>query len=108
MPRSASSFSTTRTPRDFTAEVNKLAAAKPDAIVLVTFAEITTLIPQLTAKGLGPQDVQLYFVDGDLNNYPDEDFDLTGVIGTAPTSATTPGSSTRCSSASPSPRSATA
>lgn len=72
----------------FTAEVNKLAAAKPDAIVLVTFAEITTLIPQLIAKGLGPQDVQLYFVDGNLSNYPDEDFDLKGVKGTAPTSAT--------------------
>ena len=72
----------------FTAEVNKLAAAKPDAIVLVTFAEITTLIPQLIAKGLGPQDVQLYFVDGNLSNYPDETFDLTGVVGTAPTSAT--------------------
>jgi ABC-type branched-subunit amino acid transport system substrate-binding protein len=72
----------------FTAEVNKLAAAKPDAIVLVTFAEITTMIPQLIAKGLGPQDVQLYFVDGNLSNYPDEDFDLKGVKGTAPTSAT--------------------
>jgi len=72
----------------FTAEVNKLAAAKPDAIVLVSFAETTTIIPQLIAKGLGPQDVQLYFVDGNLSNYPDEDFDLTGVKGTAPTSAT--------------------
>lgn len=72
----------------FTAEVNKLAAAEPDAIVLVTFAEITTLIPQLIAKGLGPQDVQLYFVDGNLSNYPDEDFNLDGVKGTAPTSAT--------------------
>ena len=72
----------------FTAEINKLAAAEPDAIVLVTFAEITTMIPQLTAKGLGPQDVQLYFVDGNLSNYPEEDFDLAGVKGTAPTSAT--------------------
>ncbi len=72
----------------FTAEINKLAAAKPDAIVLVTFAELTTMIPQLIAKGLGPQDVQLYFVDGNLSNYPDEDFNLDGVVGTAPTSAT--------------------
>jgi ABC-type branched-subunit amino acid transport system substrate-binding protein len=72
----------------FTAEVNKLAAAEPDAIVLVAFAETTTIVPQLIAKGLGPQDVQLYFVDGNLSNYPDEDFDLTGVKGTAPTSAT--------------------
>ena len=62
----------------FTAEINKLAAAKPDAIVLVTFAEITTIIPQLIAKGLGPHDVQLYFVDGNLSNYPDEYFDLDG------------------------------
>ncbi|WP_312855847.1 ABC transporter substrate-binding protein [Nocardioides stalactiti] len=72
----------------FTAEINKLAAAEPEAIVLVSFAETTTIIPQLIAKGLGPQDVQLYFVDGNLSNYPDEDFDLTGVKGTAPTSAT--------------------
>jgi ABC-type branched-subunit amino acid transport system substrate-binding protein len=72
----------------FTAEINKVAAAKPDAIVLVSFAEITTMIPQLIAKGLGPDDVQLYFVDGNLSNYPDEDFDLEGVKGTAPTSAT--------------------
>ena len=72
----------------FTAEINKLAAAKPDAIVLVTFAELTTMIPQLIAKGLGPQDVQLYFVDGNLSNYPDENFNLDGVVGTAPTSAT--------------------
>ncbi len=72
----------------FTAEINKIAAAKPDAIVLVTFAELTTMIPQLIAKGLGPQDVQLYFVDGNLSNYPDEDFNLDGVVGTAPTSAT--------------------
>lgn len=72
----------------FTAEINKIAAAKPKAIVLVSFAETTTIIPQLTAKGLGPQDVQIYFVDGNLSNYPDEDFDLTGVKGTAPASAT--------------------
>ena len=72
----------------FTAEINQLAAAEPDAIVLITFAELTTMIPQLIAKGLGPQDVQLYFVDGNLSNYPDEDFNLDGVKGTAPTSAT--------------------
>jgi ABC-type branched-subunit amino acid transport system substrate-binding protein len=72
----------------FTAEINRVATARPDAIVLVTFAEITTMIPQLIAKGLGPDDVQLYFTDGNLNNYPNEDFDLEGVKGTAPTSAT--------------------
>jgi ABC-type branched-subunit amino acid transport system substrate-binding protein len=73
--------------QNFTAEVNKVAASKPDALVLVSFNETTKIIPQLIAKGIGPQDIQLYFVDGNLSNYPDEDFDLTGVKGTAPTSA---------------------
>lgn len=73
---------------NFTAEVNKVAASKPDALVLVSFNETTKIIPQLIAKGVGPQDVQIYFVDGNLSNYPKEKFDLTGVKGTAPTSAT--------------------
>ena len=55
--------------QNFTAEVNKVAAAKPDAIVLVAFDETTKIIPQLIAKGIGPQDVQIYFVDGNLADY---------------------------------------
>ena len=54
--------------QNFTAEVNKVAASKPDAIVLVSFNETTKIIPQLIAKGIGPQDVQIYFVDGNLSN----------------------------------------
>ena len=73
--------------QNFTAEVNQVAASKPDAIVLVSFNETTKIIPQLIAKGIGPQDVQIYFVDGNLADYSDENFDLTGVIGTAPGSA---------------------
>ena len=56
--------STPPTPTNYTAEVNKIAAAKPDAIVLVAFEETTKIIPQLIAKGVGPQDIQIYFVDG--------------------------------------------
>ena len=44
---------------NFTAEVNKVAAAKPDAIVLIAFDETKKIIPQLIAKGVGPQDVQI-------------------------------------------------
>ncbi len=73
--------------QNFTAEVNKIAASKPDAIVLVSFNETTKIIPQLIAKGIGPQDVQIYFVDGNLADYSDENFDLTGVKGTAPGAA---------------------
>jgi ABC-type branched-subunit amino acid transport system substrate-binding protein len=73
--------------QNYTAEVNKVAASKPDAIVLVAFEETTKIIPQLIAKGVGPEDVQLYFVDGNLADYSDESFDLTGVKGTVPVPA---------------------
>ena len=54
---------------NYTAEVNEIAAAKPDAIILVAFDETTKIIPQLIAKGLGPQDIKIYFVDGNLADY---------------------------------------
>ena len=71
---------------NFTAEVNSVAAAKPDAIVLVSFDETKKLIPQLIAKGVGPQDVPTYFVDGNTADYS-KDFPkgtLTGVKATYP------------------------
>ena len=43
---------------NFTAEVNKIAASKPDAVVLIAFEETTKIVPQLIAKGIGPQDIQ--------------------------------------------------
>jgi branched-chain amino acid transport system substrate-binding protein len=70
--------------QNFTAEVNKVAASKPDAIVLIAFNETTKIIPQFIAKGVGPQDVQLYFVDGNMADYSGENFDLEGVKGTFP------------------------
>ena len=54
---------------NYTAEVNKVAASKPDAIVLVAFDETKKIIPSLIAKGVGPQDVQTYFVDGNTADY---------------------------------------
>jgi branched-chain amino acid transport system substrate-binding protein len=57
---------------NFTAEVNKVAASKPDAIVLIAFNETTKIIPQLIAKGVGPKDVQTYFVDGNTHDYSGE------------------------------------
>ena len=72
--------------QNYTAEVNKIAAAEPDALVLIAFEETTKIIPQLIAKGIGPEDIQLYFVDGNLADYSGESFDLTGVKGTLPVS----------------------
>jgi len=74
---------------NYTAEVNKVAASKPDAIVLIAFDETTKLIPQLIAKGVGPQDVQFYFVDGNAADYSDtfEPGTLEGVKATFPVPA---------------------
>jgi branched-chain amino acid transport system substrate-binding protein len=71
---------------NFTAEVNKVAAAKPDALVLIAFNETTKIIPQLIAKGVGPHDIQIYFVDGNTADYS-KDFPkgtLKGVKATYP------------------------
>ncbi|HEX6233313.1 MAG TPA: ABC transporter substrate-binding protein [Jiangellaceae bacterium] len=56
----------------YTAEVTQLAAADPEAIVLIGFDETSTILPELETQGIGPQDVPVYFVDGNLSNYGDE------------------------------------
>ncbi|NUR08008.1 MAG: ABC transporter substrate-binding protein [Nocardioidaceae bacterium] len=71
---------------NFTAEVNKVAASKPDALVLVAFDETKKIIPQLIAKNVGPSDIQTYFVDGNTADYS-KDFPkgtLKGVKATYP------------------------
>jgi ABC-type branched-subunit amino acid transport system substrate-binding protein len=74
---------------NYTAEINKVAASKPDALILISFEEATKIIPGLIAKGIGPQDIQTYFVDGDTADYS-KDFDpgtLKGVKATFPAPA---------------------
>jgi len=73
--------------QNFTAEVNKVAAAKPDAVVVIGFDETKKLIPALIARNVGPQDLQTYFVDGNTADYS-KDFKpgtLKGVKATFPT-----------------------
>lgn len=53
----------------FSAEVTQLAAAQPEAIVLIAFEETAKIVPELQAQGIGPQDVPLYFVDGNLADW---------------------------------------
>jgi branched-chain amino acid transport system substrate-binding protein len=75
---------------NYTAEINKVAATKPDAIALIAFEETTKIVPGLIAKGVGPQDQQMYFVDGNTADYS-KDFDpgtLNGVKATFPTPPT--------------------
>ncbi len=68
---------------NFTSQISEALAGDPDAIVLVTFDEAKTIVPELTSQFPGED---LYFVDGNLTNYSD-DFapgTLEGAKGTYP------------------------
>ena len=67
----------------FDAQINEVLAADPDAIALITFEEITTILPSLF--GQFPAE-NMYFVDGNLSNFGDEfpEGSLTGAKGTLP------------------------
>jgi ABC-type branched-subunit amino acid transport system substrate-binding protein len=71
---------------NFTAEVNKVAAKKPDAVVVIGFEETLKIIPTMIAKGVGPKDQQVYFVDGNTADYSADlaKGTLTGVKATYP------------------------
>lgn len=56
----------------FTSEVSQMATANPEAIALIGFDETLTILPELATQGIGPQDIPVYFVDGNLSNYGDE------------------------------------
>ncbi len=75
---------------NYTAEVNKIAASKPDSLALIGFEETTKIVPQLIAKNVGPQDIPTYFVDGNAADYSDQSFDLEGVKATFPAAAEVP------------------
>jgi ABC-type branched-subunit amino acid transport system substrate-binding protein len=70
----------------YTSEIQKIKDAKPDAIVLISFNEATKIIPGFESAGIGPKDVQTYFVDGNTADYS-KDFPkgtLEGVKATYP------------------------
>lgn len=68
----------------FDAQISSILAADPDAIALITFEEIKTIIPALDSAGVDMSN--LYFVDGNIADFS-EDFDpgmLEGSKGTTP------------------------
>ncbi len=72
---------------DFATEVGKVAAASPEAVVLIGFAESRKIVQEMTKQGIGPDKVQLYLVDGNLSNDLYAQFPagtMTGVKGTLP------------------------
>ena len=75
---------------NFSAQVGQIAAAKPDAIVLIGFEESAKVIQALIAQKIGPQQVPLYLVDGNLSNTLGKDLPagvLKGVQGSLPGAA---------------------
>lgn len=51
----------------YEAEVGQVKAANPSAVVLIGFDESKKIIAEMIKQGVGPQDVQLYLVDGNLS-----------------------------------------
>lgn len=64
----------------FNAQVSEIAAAKPDAVAVVSYDQFVTIAPLLKNAGIDPS--TLYLVDGNLKDYPDLPVDLTGAKGT--------------------------
>ena len=54
---------------EFSADVSKIKAKDPDAIVLIGFDESAKIIAELVKQGIGPQQgKKLYLVDGNIGN----------------------------------------
>jgi branched-chain amino acid transport system substrate-binding protein len=73
---------------EFTAEVSKIKAKDPQAIVVIGFDESAKVIQELAKQGIGPQQgKKLYLVDGNIGNALGEKLPqglLKDVRGTAP------------------------
>jgi len=70
----------------YTSEIQQIKDANPDAIALIAFNETTKIIPGFESAGIGPKDVQTYFVDGNTADYSKDlpEGALEGVKGTLP------------------------
>ncbi len=67
----------------FDAQISEVLAADPDAIALITFEEVTTMLPNIVSSFNA---ANLYFVDGNLSNFGDQlpEGTLEGAKGTLP------------------------
>lgn len=52
----------------FEAEVSEAKGSNPEAIIVIGFDETQKIIQEMIKQGVGPQDVPLYLVDGNLSN----------------------------------------
>ncbi len=71
----------------FEAEVALIKAGAPEAVVVIGFEESVKLVQEMIKQGVGPKDVQLYLVDGNLSTTAFAEFPkgtMKGTIGTVP------------------------
>ena len=72
---------------EFSADVAKAKAAKPDAIAIIGFDETAKIFTELIKQGIGPNKVKTYLVDGNLSSGAYKDLPagiMKGVKGTLP------------------------
>lgn len=71
----------------FEAEVAEIKAGNPEAVAVIGFEETVKLLQEMIKQGVGPQDVQVYLVDGNISTTAYADFPadtMAGVIATVP------------------------
>jgi len=71
----------------FEAEVAEIVASGPQAVTVIGFEETVKLLQEMIKQGAGPQDIQLYLVDGNISTTAYEDFPggtMTGTRATVP------------------------
>jgi ABC-type branched-subunit amino acid transport system substrate-binding protein len=75
----------------FDAEVEKIKAKNPEAVVVIGFEESNKILTSMIEKGIGPKDKKVYGTDGNMGNALGEQFKSTpgalqGMKGTTPLS----------------------
>jgi len=77
----------------FSAEVDEVISADPDALVMIGFAESSIILNDLFEQGFTPDEKGIYLVDGNIGNALGQEFAepgiLVGVKGTLPTAELT-------------------
>ena len=59
----------------FDSEIDEIAAADPDAILVIGFNESSKILRTMVEKGVGPRDLPVYGSDGNIGNALGVDFD---------------------------------
>jgi branched-chain amino acid transport system substrate-binding protein len=77
----------------FSAEVDEVISADPDALVMIGFAESSIILNDLFEQGFTPEEKGIYLVDGNIGNALGQEFSepgvLVGVKGTLPSAEVT-------------------